>query len=436
MADAVIDGSMAAACGEAAPSSLTGSQEIDVVLSMGLLVLSGMFSGLTLGLMSMDVNGLKIVISGGSETDRRYAQKIMPLREKGNLLLCTLLLGNTLVNALIAILSASITSGLVGALLSTGFIVIFGEIMPQSVCSRYGLLIGAHTVGIVRLFVIVLWPVAYPISYVLDWVLGDEMGVIYNRHELERLVELHEEAKEADIQSGDAALLKGALKFSSVQVSEIMTERLLSGAMGTVETGIFMLDVNGKLDFPTMLEMHKRGHTRVPVCDGDPLNPNSAIVGLMLTKDLMLVDPDDELSISALLQFCGRDILAVPDTLALDRMLDIFKESRTHLFFVQPADKFGDGSLAPAAMEGLGEAEQQLTIQSSISSEMELRAGSSAAGTQPPLHNVCGIVTMEDVLEELIQAEIMDETDVYTDNKTHHIVKRGMRELSEVRDKP
>ena len=44
MADVIIDGSMAAACGEAAPSSLTGSQEIDVALSMCLLVLSGMFS--------------------------------------------------------------------------------------------------------------------------------------------------------------------------------------------------------------------------------------------------------------------------------------------------------------------------------------------------------------------------------------------------------
>ena len=73
-----------------------------------------------------------------------------------------------------------------------------------------------------------------------------------------------------------------------------------------------MLDVNGKLDFDTMLEMHKRGHTRIPVCDGDPTNPQTPIVGLMLTKDLMLVDPEDEVPITALLQFCGRDILAVP----------------------------------------------------------------------------------------------------------------------------
>ena len=37
--------------------------------------------------------------------------QIKPVREDGNFLLCTLLLGNTLVNALIAILSASFTSG-------------------------------------------------------------------------------------------------------------------------------------------------------------------------------------------------------------------------------------------------------------------------------------------------------------------------------------
>ena len=90
---------------EEASSSLTGQQSTDLILSLCLLTLSGLFSGLTLGLMSLDVDGLEIIIGGGGE-EVEYAQKVLPIRKKGNLLLCTLLLGNTLVNALIAILSA------------------------------------------------------------------------------------------------------------------------------------------------------------------------------------------------------------------------------------------------------------------------------------------------------------------------------------------
>ncbi|KAG0472658.1 hypothetical protein HPP92_014515 [Vanilla planifolia] len=38
------------------------------------------------------------------------------------------------------------------------------EIIPQAVCSRYGLKVGARTAGIVRVLLIIFFPVAYPIS--------------------------------------------------------------------------------------------------------------------------------------------------------------------------------------------------------------------------------------------------------------------------------
>ena len=60
--------------------------------------MSGLFSGLTLGLMSLDMVSLEILRDGGEGEERAYAAKIIPIRAKGNLLLCTLLLGNTMVN--------------------------------------------------------------------------------------------------------------------------------------------------------------------------------------------------------------------------------------------------------------------------------------------------------------------------------------------------
>lgn len=71
-----------------------------------LIILSGLFSGLNLGLMGLDPVDLEVVIAGKREPNSTYAKKIKPLRDQGNWLLCTLLLGNVAVNTALSILLA------------------------------------------------------------------------------------------------------------------------------------------------------------------------------------------------------------------------------------------------------------------------------------------------------------------------------------------
>jgi len=85
-----------------------------------LVALAALFSGLTLGLMTLDKTGLEIIIATGEEihasddekTNAMNAKRIYPVRNNGNLLLTTLLFGNVAVNSLLAILMAHMTSGL------------------------------------------------------------------------------------------------------------------------------------------------------------------------------------------------------------------------------------------------------------------------------------------------------------------------------------
>ena len=104
--------------------------------------LSGLFSGLNLGLMSFTEDDLKVVIQGSA--DAKEVEHAEALRGKCAVLWLSAISSSvapcspSLVNAAIAVLLADLTSGLVGTLVTTALILVFGEILPQSVCSRHG----------------------------------------------------------------------------------------------------------------------------------------------------------------------------------------------------------------------------------------------------------------------------------------------------------
>jgi metal transporter CNNM len=133
-----------------------------------------------------------------------------------------------------------------------------------------------------------------------------------------------------------------------------------------------------------MLDIYRRGYTRIPVYKGT----KDFIVGLLYTKDLIMVDPEDDLPVERVLEFCNRELLSVDAKTHLDLMFQQVESGRSHLYFVQ--NKVSEVDDATENVSG-----------------------------------VIGIVTLEDVIEELIQKEIVDESDTIADNTTKTRVHVG-----------
>ena len=164
------------------------------ILILCLVMLSGCFSGLNLGVLGLDTKDLMLMTEGPYETkedekEGQHARKLLPLRRRGNLLLCAILLGNVMVNSLLSILMADIAGGAIALIASTALIVVFGEIVPQAICSRHGVKAGAYLSWLLWITIVVTFVFAFPIAAILDKVLGEEVGNIMTKTKMKKFFE-------------------------------------------------------------------------------------------------------------------------------------------------------------------------------------------------------------------------------------------------------
>lgn len=334
------------------PTHVIALQWTGIVL---LNILSALFSGLVLGLLSLDITELEILRKCGTETERQHAATIIPMRRNSNLLLCSLVIGNVVVNAALQWLLDSVFEGWIGFVTTTVCITIFGEILPQAVCARHGLAIGAKTVWITWIVIIVTFPVAYPLSLVLDLVLGEEIAFVYDRERLQEYIRITRNYNNFDAQ--EVNIITGALKIKKVPISHVMTKL----------KDVFMMPIETIINHTVIMTIVKRGFSRIPVYAGTPRN----LVGLLMVKDLALVNPYSEVTLKSLIQFYKHPLIFVDENHMLDIVFNHFREGKSHMAFVREHKK----------------------------------------------RDIIGIVTLEDIIEEVLQVEINDETDIVTDNR-------------------
>lgn len=160
------------------------------------VVLAALAAGLTLGLMSIDPLTLHIKMrAAATKEERDQAGALLPIVNQHHLLLVTLILLNSMANEALPIFLNALVPSYVAVIMSVTLVLFFGEIIPSAVFTGPNQMkLAFRLLPMVRVVMALLFPLAYPIAKLLDFVLQDEEeGDAYNRKELSALVRIQYE---------------------------------------------------------------------------------------------------------------------------------------------------------------------------------------------------------------------------------------------------
>ncbi len=320
-----------------------------------LLALSGFFSGSETAVTATSRGRMHTLAREG---DKR-AESVNRLIKNQERFLGAILLGNNLVNVLGSALATSLFLRLFGqagvayaTLVMTALVVIFAEVMPKTYAignaDRYALAAAPVLSALVRVSAPITVGVQVFVSKVLTFMTkGQAEDHFSPRQEIRGAIDLHHRA--GHVVKHDRDMLGGVLDLPDLTVSDIMVHRTK------------MQTINADIPPEQLVEevLHSP-HTRLPIWQGDLDN----IVGIVHAKALLraVQQSQGDMSMIEILSVASEPWF-VPDTTSLKDQLNEFLKKKAHFALV--VDEYGE---------------------------------------------VMGLVTLEDILEEIV-GEIADELD-------------------------
>ena len=272
--------------------------------------------------------------------------------------MATLLLGNTLCNIAAATLATAIFERYTvhGVAIATGvmtFLTLYlSEISPKTFAKAHAEWVARRILPLTAIFYWVLWPIGYPLFQITtraNRMLASNRGVTpspaVTSEDVDYVINLG--TREGVLDKVKEELLNSVLEFGDIVVKEIMTPR----------TNVKAIDRDAPL--PTILdEAAKAEFSRLPVYQ----NSIDNVVGILYTQTLLADLQNDDVDQTKLrIEKYIRTPFFVPEGMKISRLLKEFQRRRVHIAVV--VDEFGGTS---------------------------------------------GIITLEDVIEELV-GEIQDE---------------------------
>ncbi len=204
---------------------------------------------------------MKIKSQSGTPKEKAYAEKLLPIISNHHLLLVSLMLWNASATEALPIFLDKMVPEFVAIIISVTLVLLFGEIIPASILTGpQQLQIAANLIPLVYVVFVVFFPLAYPISKLLDYIIGHDEGLtIYSRKELKTMMKLqHEEGLRRSVVQRDSAadfrdtmhhdevtIIGGALTFRDTMVSQVMTH----------ERNVFMISINEKLSYKVSVSL-------------------------------------------------------------------------------------------------------------------------------------------------------------------------------------